>query len=256
MTYTWAALGFPLYIPPLWDPTLHVDGGSDLVRDTTRHGRVGTGNQTAVANAKFGVTNKVDFEPPTNRTGQIAERRRGRSERSKGWNTRWNAHATSGVMTAFVPVPGSGTPLGTPEATTHHTLCVCVGTVSAERGEKRTSDSDALQCSKPTRTGVGTRNAEATKPVVPPLVPVPSIAFRAHSRRGPNAERPRPWRASGCSKTWNADGTPLVSTPGVHDGCPFVVIEPAAVKVAPSDSPLSTLLDSSHYQVSKSVDSV
>ena len=151
---------------------------------------------------------------------------------SKGWNAFWNAHATSGVVTAFVPVPKSGTPLGTPEATTHHTLCVCVGTVSAERGEKQRSDSDALQCSKPTRTGVGTRNAEATKPVVPPLVPVPSTAFRAPFRKGPNAERPRPWRASGCSKRWNADGTPLVSAPRGHSGCLLVVIEPAACKPA------------------------
>lgn len=232
MTRIHGRLGVPPYIPPLWDPTLHVDGGSDLVQDTIRCGRVGTGHQTVVADAKFGVTNKVDFEPPTNRTGQMAERRRGRSGRSKSWNTRWNAHATSGVMTGFVPVPDSGTPLGTPEATTHHTLCVCVGTVSANRVEEQKSDSDALLVFQTPRTGLGTRNAEATSGVVPPLVPVPSTRFRAISLVCPNAERPRPWRASGCSKTWNADGTPLVSTPGVHDGCLSLVIEPTACKPA------------------------
>lgn len=256
MTYTYGRLGFPLYIPPLWDPTLHVDGGSDLVQDTIRCGRVGTGHQTVVADAKFGVTNKVDFEPPTNRTGQIAERRRGRSGRSKSWNTRWNAHATSGVMTGFVPVPDSGTPLGTPEATTHHTLCVCVGTVSAKRVEEQKSDSDALLVFQTPRTGLGTRNAGATSGVVPPLVPVPNASFRAISLVCPNAERPRPWRASGCSKTWNADGTPLVSTPDVHDGCLSLVIEPAVVEIGLSKLPLSTLLDSSHCRVSRRLYSV
>ena len=102
--------------------------------------------------------------------GAIIDERRGCS---KSWNTRWNAHATSGVMTGFVPVPDSGTPLGTPEATTHHTLCVCVGTVSAERVEEQKSDSDALLVFQTPRTGLGTRNAHATSGVMTGFVPVP-----------------------------------------------------------------------------------